>query len=188
MGGGFPAGTSLNWNDIMAEMAIEEKIGPLLQNLGLKLAVAESCTGGLVGHRITDIPGSSVYYLGSVTAYAYEAKRFLLHVNTRRLLKYGAVSREIALDMAAGVRRAFAGKEIPLGQVIGLSVTGIAGPDGGMPGKPVGLVWIGLSSSQGDWAWKFVWDSDRAGNKALSAEKALQILYGYLTGENLPET
>ncbi|MHB8819088.1 MAG: CinA family protein, partial [Bellilinea sp.] len=139
-------------------MEYQESIGPLLIHHGLKLTVAESCTGGLIGHMITDVPGSSEYYLGSVTAYSYEAKRFLLKVDSDNLLKYGAVSREIALEMAKGVRQAFAGKEIPIKQVLGLSATGIAGPDGGMPGKPVGLVWIGLSTPDGDWAWKFIWD------------------------------
>jgi len=95
------------------------------------------------------------------------------------------VSREIALEMAQGVRRAFAGEEIPLQQVIGISVTGIAGPGGGMPGKPVGLVWVGLSTPDGDWAWKFLWESDRVGNKMLSAGRALRLLHDYLT-DNLP--
>ncbi len=90
-------------------MALEENIGALLLQRGLKLAVAESCTGGLIGHLVTNVPGSSEYYLGSVTAYAYEAKRFLLGVDGEDLLKYGAVSREIALAMASGVRRSFAG-------------------------------------------------------------------------------
>ena len=93
--------------------SLEEQIGPLLLQRGLKLAVAESCTGGLIGHRITNVPGSSDYYLGSVTAYAYEAKRFLLNVDLESLTKFGAVSREIALEMAIGVRRAFVGSEIP---------------------------------------------------------------------------
>ena len=171
----------------METSSLEVQIGPLLRLRGLKLAVAESCTGGLVGNRITDVAGSSDYYLGSVTAYAYEAKRFLLKVNPDSLLKYGAVSREIAIEMAQGVRRAFAGAEIPLEQVIGISVTGIAGPGGGLPGKPVGLVWIGLSAPDGDWAWKFLWESDRVGNKQLSAGRALRLLHDYLTANLPPE-
>lgn len=169
----------------MESSSLEIQIGPLLRLRGMKLAVAESCTGGLIGNRITDIPGSSDYYLGSVTAYAYEAKRLLLRVNPDSLIKFGAVSREVALEMAQGVRRAFSGEEIPLDQVIGISVTGIAGPGGGMPEKPVGLVWIGLSSPEGDWAWKFLWESDRVGNKMLSAGRALRLLHDYLTN-NLP--
>lgn len=171
--------------DFMESSSLEIQIGPLLRLRGMKLAVAESCTGGLIGNRITDIPGSSDYYLGSVTAYAYEAKRLLLRVNPDSLIKFGAVSREVALEMAQGVRRAFSGEEIPLDQVIGISVTGIAGPGGGMPEKPVGLVWIGLSSPEGDWAWKFLWESDRVGNKMLSAGRALRLLHDYLTN-NLP--
>ncbi len=173
------------WFDFMETSSLEDQIGPLLRLRGLKLAVAESCTGGLVGHRITNVAGSSDYYLGSVTAYAYEAKRFLLKVNPDSLLKYGAVSREIALEMAQGVRQAFAGEEIPLEQVIGISVTGIAGPGGGLPGKPVGLVWVGLSTPEGDLAWKFLWESDRVGNKMLSAGQVLRLLHDYLTN-NLP--
>lgn len=169
-------------------MALEEMVGTLLKQRGLKLAAAESCTGGLIGHLITNVPGSSDYYLGSVTAYSYEAKRLLLKVNADDLVKYGAVSREIVLEMASGVRKAFACKEIPLDQVVGLSVTGIAGPGGGMPGKPVGLVWIGLSGNDGNYAWKFIWDGDRIGNKMNSARKALDILIGYLNGNLPPET
>jgi PncC family amidohydrolase len=171
----------------MENGSLEEIIGPFLRKRGLKLAIAESCTGGLVGHRVTNVPGSSDYYLGSITAYAYEAKRYLLKVNPESLLKYGAVSREIALEMAYGVRRAFSGVEIPVGQVVGISITGIAGPGGGMAGKPVGLVWIGLSAADGDWAWKFLWDSDRVGNKMLSAGQTLRILLDYLTGDLPPE-
>jgi len=169
----------------MVLSSLEDQIGPLLRQRGLRLAVAESCTGGLVGHRVTNVPGSSDYYLGSVTAYAYEAKRFLLKVNSESLLKYGAVSREIALEMANGVRRAFSGSEIPIEKVVGIAVTGIAGPGGGLPGKPVGLTWIAISSADGDRAWKFVWESDRVGNKMLSAGQALRLLHDYLT-ENLP--
>ena len=171
----------------MVASSLEEQIGPLLRQRGLRLAVAESCTGGLVGHRVTNIPGSSDYYLGSVTAYAYDAKRFLLQVNSESLLKYGAVSREIALEMAIGVRRVFAGNEIPLDQVVGISVTGIAGPGGGLQGKPVGLTWIALSTADGNWAWKFTWESDRVGNKLLSAGQALRLLHDYLTGNLPPE-
>lgn len=172
----------------MTAKALEERIGTLLMQRGLKLAAAESCTGGLIGHMITNTPGSSDYYLGSVTAYSYAAKRLLLKVNSDNLLKFGAVSREIALEMAVGVRHAFASEEIPFNEVVGLSATGIAGPGGGMPGKPVGLVWIGLSTVDGDWAWKYIWDSDRVGNKILSARKALDILNGYLLGDLPPET
>jgi len=157
---------------------LEEQIGVLLLERGWRLALAESCTGGLVGHRVTNIPGSSDYYLGSVTAYAYEAKVRLLNVRWSTLEKYGAVSREVVLEMANGVRAA-------LGAEVGMSVSGIAGPGGGTPDKPVGLVWIGLTTVDFQQAWRFVWDGDRIKNKELSAEATLQLLVDYLKG-NFP--
>ena len=129
----------------------------------------------MVGHRITNIPGSSQYYLGSVTAYAYEAKVRLLGVRWATLEKFGAVSSETVLEMANGVRMA-------LNAEVGMSVSGIAGPDGGTPEKPVGLVWIGLSALDYEKAWQFVWDGDRLKNKELSAEATLKILVDYLEG------
>ena len=160
----------------MQEDSLEVLIGPLLRDAGLKLALAESCTGGLIGHRVTNVAGSSDYYLGSVTAYAYEAKERLLGVSHETLAHYGAVSSETALEMAKGIRRA-------LDADIGLSVTGIAGPGGGMPDKPVGLVWIGFSTPRGDWAYKFLWKGNRVENKSDSAQAALQIIYDYLIGK-----
>ncbi len=129
-------------------------IGELLRTKSLRLAVAESCTGGLVGHLITNVAGSSMYYMGSVTAYAYEAKVRLLGVRWETLEKFGAVSEETVLEMAAGVRRL-------LDADIGLSISGIAGPDGGTPEKPVGLVWIGLSATEVNHAWRFQFLGDR---------------------------
>lgn len=156
------------------EKPLEVQAGELLRQRGLRLAVAESCTGGLIGHRLTNIPGSSTYYLGSVTAYAYEAKVRLLGVTWETLEKYGAVSGETVIEMAHGVRHALVAD-------IGLAVSGIAGPGGGMPGKPVGLVWIGLSAPQDEFAESFVWQGDRIRNKEQSAEMALQILVNYLS-------
>lgn len=164
------------------EESIEAQVGVLLRQSGLKLVVAESCTGGLVGHRLTNIAGSSEYYLGSITAYAYEAKERLLGVNHDTLLRYGAVSRETALEMARGARNALAG-DFTLEKIIGVSVTGIAGPGGGMPNKPVGLVWAGMSSPQGDWAWRYQWNGDRIQNKELSAQAALELIRDFLTGQ-----
>ncbi len=155
---------------------LETTIGPLLRARGLKLASAESCTGGLVADRITDIPGSSDYFIGGVVAYAYEAKVALLHVSWDTLRRYGAVSRETVIEMARGVRTA-------LGADIGLSISGIAGPGGGLPDKPVGTTWIGLSATDGDWARKFVWDGDRRANKEFSANAALQFVLDYLNGK-----
>ncbi len=161
---------------------VEKIIGPLLLKRGLKLAVAESCTGGLVSDLVTNVPGSSEYYLGGVTAYAYEAKRMILGVHPETLDRYGAVSRETVIEMAIGARRVFSGNEIPIEQLITLSISGIAGPGGGMPGKPVGLVWLGMSAPDGNWAWQFTWQGDRVANKAQSAHKALSLLEDYLTG------
>jgi nicotinamide-nucleotide amidase len=160
----------------------EAQIGPLLLKRGLKLALAESCTGGLVSHRVTNIPGSSAYYLGSVTAYAYEAKERLLGVRHATLAQFGAVSRETALEMARGVRQVF-GPDFGLDHLIGISLTGIAGPEGSLPGKPVGLVWIGMSTPTGDHAWEEHWLGSRLENKELSAHRALELLVEYLSHE-----
>lgn len=158
---------------------LEVKVGKLLRARGWRLAAAESCTGGLIGHLLTNVPGSSTYYLGSITAYAYEAKVRLLGVSWETLETYGAVSEETVLAMARGVRRA-------LGADVGISVSGIAGPGGGTPEKPVGLTWIGISTPHTDTAFKFVWDGNRLQNKEWSAEKALEILVQILEAEPQP--
>lgn len=168
----------------MTVLPLEAQIGDLLKNRQMKLTFAESCTGGLVGHRVTNIPGSSEYYLGSVTAYAYEVKEQLLGVKHETLMTHGAVSRECVLEMARGVRKALSGG-FPLDQVLGLSISGIAGPGGATPDKPVGTVWVGMSASDGEWAWCLQWQGDRIQNKELSAQAALQLVVWYLQG-NLP--
>ena len=155
------------------ETPYEEQIGILLRTRGLKLATAESCTGGLVADHITDVPGSSDYFVGGVVAYAYEAKVALLHVSWDTLRLHGAVSRETVIEMARGVRT-------NLGADIGVSVSGIAGPGGGLPEKPVGTTWIGLSARDGDWARKFTWDGDRRFNKETSSQAALKFVMDYL--------
>ncbi len=152
---------------------LEITIGKYLRHWGLKLALAESCTGGLVADRITNISGSSDYFLGGIVAYAYEAKVALLGVSWDTLHEHGAVSRETVIEMAQGAR-------IVLGADLALSVSGIAGPGGGLPGKPVGYTWLGLSTSEGDWARNFTWTGDRIANKAASADAALQFLLDYL--------
>jgi len=165
----------------MKQLLPEVQIGALLQSKKMKLTFAESCTGGLVGHRITNIPGSSDYYLGSVTAYAYEVKESLLGVRRETLDKFGAVSRECVLEMASGVRKALSGG-FPLTDVIGVSVSGIAGPGGGTAEKPVGTVCVGMSAYDGDWAWRFNWQGDRIKNKEESAQAALLLVVYYLQG------
>ncbi len=153
-------------------------VGKLLRARGWRLAVAESCTGGLIGHRLTNIPGSSTYYQGSITAYAYDAKVRLLGVRWETLEAHGAVSRAVVLEMARGVRRA-------LGADVGLSVSGIAGPGGGTPEKPVGTTWIALSTPREDFSLVTVGQGDRLANKEHSAEEALQFLVRTL--RNAPE-
>jgi PncC family amidohydrolase len=165
---------------------LEEKIKPLLSQNDYKLVLAESCTGGLVSHRVTNVVGSSDYYIGGVCAYAYEAKRSLLGVKAKTLEKYGAVSRETVIEMSNGVRKLFY-KEFPIEKIIGISISGIAGPGGGLPDKPVGLVWVSLSSDQGCWAWKKTFGGNRIENKEMSSDFALTILLNYLRGILLPE-
>lgn len=158
----------------MENRAIEIHLGELLRQRGLRLAVAESCTGGLVSHRITNVPGSSTYYIGGITAYAYEAKVRLLGVRWETLEKHGAVSRETVIEMAIGVRRAMAAD-------IGLSISGVAGPGGGTPEKPVGTTWIGLSTPDYEQAYHHLWPGDRLAIKEQSAQAALQVLLDYLS-------
>jgi PncC family amidohydrolase len=152
----------------MAE-ELEALVGKTLQGHKLTLAVGESCTGGLVGHTITNMPGSSEYFLGGIIAYSYEAKERLLSVSHQTLYEHGAVSKETAVEMARGAR-------IALGADIGLSVTGISGPGGGTPEKAVGLTWVAVSSRQGEQAEQHQWDGDRESNKLQSAEAALSLL------------
>ncbi len=154
---------------------IEAVVGRMLLAAGLKIAVAESCTGGLITSRLTDVPGSSAYVEGGLVCYSYEAKERLLGVSHDTLVEFGAVSQETAIEMARGARRAFQAD-------IGVGVTGIAGPAGGMPGKPVGLVHMALSAADGEMCQCHIWDSDRTGNKSLSAEAALELIRTYVTG------
>ena len=154
----------------------EALMGQLMREKGLTLATAESCTGGQLADRITNVSGSSDYFRGGVVAYAYEAKVALLKVSWDTLRAYGAVSQETVIEMARGAR-------IALGADVAISVSGIAGPGGGMPDKPVGTTWIGLSTTEGDWARNFVWDGDRLQNKVHSTEAALQLLVDFLKGK-----
>lgn len=162
--------------------ALEVKVGDWLRRTDRKLVVAESCTGGLIGHLLTEVAGSSDYYLGSVTAYAYEAKESLLGVRPETLARVGAVSSEVALEMARGVRQALAG-HFSMDRLLGISVTGIAGPGGGTPEKPVGTVWIGFSAADMERAWVYHWQGSRSENKTLSARQALVLLLDYLQGK-----
>lgn len=155
------------------EHDLEVIVGRLLEARSLTLAVAESCTGGLVGHRVTNVPGSSDYYRGSVTAYADDVKEALLHVSERTLVEHGAVSEQTAREMAEGVRTVVKAD-------LGVSVTGIAGPTGGTPKKPVGLVYVALAAPDGEWVDRYVFEGDRWENKARSADAALDLVRRYL--------
>lgn len=157
------------------DTTLESRVGSALRQHGSRLAAAESCTGGLVGHRITNIPGSSTYYMGSIIAYAYEAKVRLLNVNWETLEAHGAVSSQVVSEMALGVRRALAAD-------VGISVSGIAGPGGGTPEKPVGLVCFGLSAKEGIWTTSQQFPGDRTAVKAQAADFILQYLLQYLEG------
>jgi PncC family amidohydrolase len=156
------------------DIALETQVGELLRRRGLRLAVAESCTGGLIGHRLTNVPGSSTYFVGGIISYAYEAKVRLLGVSWETLEAHGAVSRETVLEMARSARMTLAAH-------IGLSVSGIAGPGGGMPEKPVGLAWFGLSTQDYEDAWSHQFKGDRLSNKQQFADMALKLLIDYLS-------
>jgi len=160
----------------MVENSLEALVGEMLRELGMRLATAESCTGGLLAHRLTNVPGSSDYYLGGVVSYANEAKLRLAGVRPETLEKHGAVSQATVLEMARGVRLA-------LDAHIGVSISGVAGPGGGTPAKPVGTTWIGLSAPGCEQAWHFVWEGDRLHNKERSAQMALELLAEYLNSQ-----
>ena len=157
----------------MPQNLLELTIGKYLIKRNLTIATAESCTGGLTASLITDVPGSSKYFLGGVVAYSNQLKRDLLSVPDATLERYGAVSEETALAMGRGVRER-------LRADIVVSVTGIAGPGGGTPDKPVGLTWIALIVSDFEVARRFIWEGDRKRNKECSAEAALKLIMEYL--------
>ena len=148
---------------------LEDAVGRLLIERGLTLATAESCTGGLLGNRITNVAGSSEYYLGGIVSYSDAAKMNLLGVSQETLKKFGAVSEETAQEMAAGARRV-------LQSDVGVSITGIAGPTGGTEDKPVGLVYIAVDVAGDVAVRKFVFSEDRRYNKELSAQAALNLV------------
>jgi PncC family amidohydrolase len=158
--------------------SLEIQVGQLLQARGLKLVLAESCTGGLLGSRITDVPGSSEYFLGGVVSYSYEAKVELLGVSWDTLNSRGAVSRETVLEMARGIRNRMKAH-------IAVSVSGVAGPGGGTPEKPVGTTWIGLVAEDGEWAKVFQFTEEREGNKVAAVDAALGLLLDYLLGKEI---
>ena len=153
--------------------SLEQEVGNLLRQKGLTLGVVESATGGLISHLLTNVPGSSDYYKGSITAYSNEIKIEVVGVKKETISKYGAVSHQVVEEMAQG------GKKI-LGADICLADTGIAGPAGATPGKPVGLFYIGLSHRSGTHSQKHNFPGNREQNKRNAAETALDWLKEYL--------
>jgi PncC family amidohydrolase len=155
------------------DKSLEARIGEGLQGLGRTVSTAESCTGGLVGSRLTDVAGSSAYFLGGIVAYSNDAKVKLLGVRRETLAGYGAVSEPTAREMAEGVRKCF-------GTDIGLAVTGIAGPGGATRDKPVGLMWLALAAENGTQARSIRLAGNRLQNKAGAAEQLLFLLEEYM--------
>ncbi|HLV09462.1 MAG TPA: competence/damage-inducible protein A [Halanaerobiales bacterium] len=156
------------------EQGLEEATAKLLQDKGLNLSLAESCTGGLLGNRITNVPGSSVYFKGGIVAYSNGIKINVLGVKKDTILKRGAVSKETAKEMAICIRK-------KMETDIGIGITGIAGPGGGSKDKPVGLIYVGLSTRARTKVYKLNLPYDRAWNKWLTAQYALYYLYRYLS-------
>lgn len=145
------------------------RIGELCLARGLRLATVESCTGGLVGHLITETPGSSAYYLGGLITYSDELKRDLVDVPVDVLAAHGAVSAQAAVAMATGGRAR-------IGADLGASVTGIAGPEGGTPDKPVGLTYVAVADAAGNEVRRHLWSGSRTDNKRASAEAVLELI------------
>jgi nicotinamide-nucleotide amidase len=152
---------------------MEEIIGKILIRKKKTLSVAESCTGGLLGSKITDINGSSKYFYGGVCTYTNNSKIDILKVREATLKKFGAVSEEVAIEMAVNVKKKFYSD-------IGISITGIAGPSGGTKQKPVGSVYIGYSDKKNTFAKKFLFGTYRERNRQRAVMSALIILYNQI--------
>ncbi len=138
---------------------------------GVTVSTAESCTGGLVAHLLTEVPGSSAYLLGGVVAYSNAVKCAELDVPAELLDRHGAVSAQVAVAMAEGVRAR-------LGTDLGVGVTGVAGPDGGTDEKPVGLVYVAVAGLGAADVRRYTWPGDRSANKRHSAQAAIELLLG----------
>ncbi len=154
-------------------MTIEKAIGSLLRKQGWTVSIAESCTGGLVSHRVTNVPGSSDYFEGGVVSYSNRAKAEHLGVSPALLERHGAVSSQVAKKMAEGVRKTF-------GTTFGLSTTGVAGPAGGTRKTPVGLVFMALSDGRRTLVKKENFRGTRLQIKQQAAERILEFLSDYL--------
>jgi PncC family amidohydrolase len=162
-------------SELSSLVELAERLQGICLGRSLTVATAESCTGGLVAHILTEVPGSSAYFRGGIVSYSNEAKSSLLDVADEVLAAHGAVSAQVARAMALGARARFdAGLTV--------AVTGIAGPDGGTAEKPVGLTYVAVADASGEDVRRFVWTGDRAANKLASAEAALELLLGRATG------
>jgi nicotinamide-nucleotide amidase len=151
------------------EDTLQDNIGRLLNKAGKTISAAESCTGGMISHLFTSVPGSSAYFLGSVTSYSNSVKESVLNVPAEIINSHGAVSSECAAAMAEGVRKL-------TGSDFAVSTTGIAGPTGGSKEKPVGTVWIGVSSELGTETYKIQYNGDRQRNIERSSAYALHLI------------
>jgi PncC family amidohydrolase len=150
-------------------------LGARCAALGVRFATVESCTGGLVGHLVTEVPGSSAWFVGGFVTYSDELKRAMVGVPPEVLAAHGAVSAQVAMAMAAGGR-------IRVGADLAVAVTGIAGPDGGSPSKPVGLTYVAVADAAGVDVRRHLWTGDRSDNKRRSAAAALEALLERLEG------
>jgi nicotinamide-nucleotide amidase len=152
---------------------LEREIGKFLREKGWRIGVAESCTGGLVCDRITNVSGSSNYFEGGMVTYSNESKEKHLGIPLEYIKQYGAVSSQVAKKMAQGVRKAF-------GTTFGLSTTGVAGPTGGTKRSPVGRIFIGLTDGRRTWVQKLDLKGDRRAVKEKAAEISLEFLHKIL--------
>ncbi len=162
-------------------VALAARVGERCRALGLHVATVESCTGGLVGHLITEIPGSSAYYSGGFVTYSDGLKQSAVGVPHDVLVAHGSVSAQAAMAMAAGGRER-------TGADLAVAVTGIAGPDGGSPPKPVGLTYVAVADAAGIAVKRHLWSGDRSENKRLSASAALELLLERIEAAGGPET
>jgi len=161
--------------------SLEEQIGTLLRKHRKSISIAESCTGGFISHRITNVPGSSNYYHCGVIAYSNQSKITILHVSPEALKKFGAVSRQTAIEMAQGIKQVS-------GSDLALAVTGIAGPGGGTPKKPVGLVYVCLASDESVVCKEFKFKGKRKEIKLQASEAALEMTKKYFQAMSESQT
>jgi PncC family amidohydrolase len=167
-GPGEGAATLLK-SELSGLVELAQGIQALMIERSLTLATAESCTGGLIGHVLTEVSGSSAYYEGGLVSYSDSLKVSELAVDPATLERHGAVSAQTCVAMAEGARKRY-------NAAVAVAVTGIAGPNGGTAAKPVGLTYVAVADDRGHDVRRHAWTADRHGNKVLSAEAALTLL------------